>query len=686
MARVTAPVRPAPPAERPRGDRVRWDVIVIVGAVVLVAGVWLGPFLIDASRMPPGPDMAWYTWRSEVLTARPPAELILADGPLRVFGGGYRVGTPLLGALFRSVAGVDRYTVSILLIALRQVLLAAAMGAVAYRIVPRRFAVAAVTVTSGAILLLRPFVGYVDNLLALLFSAAALWFLTRAGREWPARIVVAAAAFLMVFTHPPTAAIFAGVVVASVAVRAVLGGGLRETIRTEGWIAGAVIVGVAAGTLAWVAGIWGPSRGFRDAIHLPPYALTTYRHAAAEQVRGLRLTWMVVPFLAGLTGLAMVLRRRLLDEPLPRTLVVGLAPLAGVLGFLVGFRYPFQRFVTSTVAPIVVVGLGVWFVAAGTAWLGRRMSSVRRGIAVGVGTLAGVAVIGQIWAGGSDAFGNQDPWVPDNLRVNLAAVRTYLEDDPTPRPLVFVVSAGSDRPDRLIWGGVFRGNWSQTRAGLPARAILDTHLYLGSVDQLLRGRPTRTKNRLTNLINRETLREVRPIVRERRPLVVLLRRFNRRMGNFRYLTPSHSVPLGRNVFVLKGPGLAEPESAAVKAAALAATREAASLKGVRSFRPLHAARVTVALGILLLLPGLLLARGLGVRGLPALLGMVPVLSIGVELLVGIALLAVLRRPVTPLMGWAIVAVSVGLGWLLARRAGAPTADERGDGQPPQDHR
>src|SRR5687768_3677161 len=62
-------------------------------AALAVLLAWLVPFIGVPSAVPPGPDVAWYTWRTEVLTAFPPGVLVSMDGPLGVFGGGYRVAT-----------------------------------------------------------------------------------------------------------------------------------------------------------------------------------------------------------------------------------------------------------------------------------------------------------------------------------------------------------------------------------------------------------------------------------------------------------------------------------------------------------------------------------------------------------------------------------------------------------------
>ncbi|HVM11383.1 MAG TPA: hypothetical protein VM638_02745, partial [Actinomycetota bacterium] len=177
MALVDERVARAPSPQAPVARRREWlPTLLVVAAALGAAWVWLGPFILHPERLPPGPDMAWYQWRAELLTAHPPATMVLADGPLHVFGGGYRIVSPVLGALVQQLTGVDEYSVSYALIAGRQVLLGLALGALAYRLRRDAWVFVATVATVTAVLHLRPFVGYVDNVIALTFATGALWF------------------------------------------------------------------------------------------------------------------------------------------------------------------------------------------------------------------------------------------------------------------------------------------------------------------------------------------------------------------------------------------------------------------------------------------------------------------------------------------------------------------------------
>jgi len=109
-----------------------------------------------------------------------------------------------------------------------------------------------------------------------------------------------------------------------------------------------------------------------------------------------------------------------------------------------------------------------------------------------------------------------------------------------------------------------------------------------------------------------------------------------------------------------GPGLVTPSSdtvAAAQAAEEATARAYADHPGVLG-NPLHALRVLLGLGILLVVPGLLASRWFEVEGFWARFALVPGISVALVVLSGIAVVAVTRHPFGVADGWASVALAV----------------------------
>jgi hypothetical protein len=634
-------------------------------AALAVITAWLVSFIGVPSAVPPGPDVAWYTWRSEVLMTFPPGVLVSMDGPLGVFGGGYRVAAPLLGGLLGHVAGMDRYTASIALVAGRQALVALTLGSVAYRFWPDPLLFAVTTLFAGGMLFARPFLGAVDNMFTLLLLAAALWFVGR--RDRPAL----AATFLLVlvafFSHPPVAALFVMALLAAAVLRALFERRIAGAVREDGPVAGAALTAAGLAALLWWVGLWGPGRSFADAFHLAPVPAELFQRAVPGQLLALGPE-RLIPL--GLIGIAVVLaaRRPLAEHALSRMLLAWLLPLLGLLGAVVGLRYPFKRAVTGTLSPIVLASIGTW---APIRALIRSRSIPGPRIARGaLGIAVAVPILALTWQLGLTQYQDLPPWMTPERRAALAAASAYLERRPA--DAVFVAAASPRMAPNRIWGEIWRGDWSLVRAGLSGDQIPRTHLFLGSVEDFLANRPTRSSNPTLDLVSEASLAEIERVLNGRLPVVFLIVDMNLHLENLTYLDPSRSTFLGSNIALLEGPGVAPVDQEAVGAArtaGLVASRDLASSPNPLG-DPLHLARVALGLALLLVLPGALAARWFGVRGLPSALGVIPVFSVAMNVTSGLILLAVLRRPLTPAMGWATVGLATAAGvalLILSRR-------------------
>lgn len=629
-----------------------------LAAAAVAGAAWLAPFVASPGTVPPGGDLAWYSWRSALLTAAPPAAVVTADGPLQVFGGGYRVAVPILGALLRETAGMDGTTVSVLLVAGRQVLVALALGAVAYRWRRDPLLFALVVLFAAGFLFIRPFIGYVDNVLALLLAAAALWF--AAGQGWPARVGVFLAVLLAFFAHPPVAAIAASVLVGAVALRVLLERGIVGALREQGWIAAAAAGGAGAAWVAWRAGVWGPGRRFADAFHVAPYSSEFFLEAVPGQL------WAVgpgrlVPLMAVGVAALVVPWRRFSRAALPKAIVLWLAPLLGLLGFALDLTFPFKRSITATLAPALLAGIGLWALARLVLAVGDRRRAGALA-ALGVVALAAVVLV-PTWRHARVQYRDMRPWAEPELREAMAAASAYLRSQPPGRPTVFV-AAGSPRwSEERIWGEVWRADWSLVRAGLPGDRIPDTHLFFGAAEDLLAGRPTVTGNRMLDLVSRAGWESLGPAVAGREPVVLMMRPLNLHLGNPAFLAPPRAVPLGGELALLQGPGLAsvDPEgAAAAREAALEAGRSLERPPGLLD-RPGRLAGAGIVLALVVVVPGALAAPWFGVRDVPSGLGMVPVVSLCFVLAWGIVVLGVGGRPLTAGVGWVILALAAAIG-------------------------
>ncbi|MGH2681993.1 MAG: hypothetical protein ACRDIX_02025 [Actinomycetota bacterium] len=638
--------------------------LILPLAALAVIAAWLVPFVGISTAVPPGSDVAWYTWRAEVLTAFHPGALVAMDGPLDVFGGGYRVATPLLAALLGEVAGMDRYSVSVVLVAGRQALVALAAGSAAYRFWPDPLLFAITTLFAGGILFARPFLGVVDNMFTLLLLTAAVWFVGR--RDRPAVVAMFLLVLVAFFSHPPVGALFVVALVAAGALRALLERGFGRAMRADGPVAGAAAAAAGVAMVLWWIGVWGPGRTFADAFHVAPVPADLFLRAVPGQILALGPE-RLVPL--GLIGMVVVLaaRRPLARQALPRMLLAWLLPLLGLLGAVVGLRYPFKRAVTGTLSPVLMAAVGTW--ATTRALIRPGLIRGPRVARAALGMAVAVPILALTWRLGLAQYQDLQPWMTPDRRAALAAASAYLEEHPA--DAVFVAAASPRMAPNRIWGEIWRGDWSIVRAGLSARQIPRTHLFLGSVEDFLADRPTVTGNPTLDLVSAASHAEIQRALDGRLPAAFLILDMNLHLENVTGLDPSRVTLLGGDLLLLQGPGVAPPDGGAVQAARAAGLRASRDLASSPTpfADPLHLARVALGLSLLLVLPGALAARWFGVRGLPGALGVIPSLSVAMNVASGLIVLAVSRRPLTLGMGWATVALAAaaGMGALLASR-------------------
>jgi type II secretory pathway pseudopilin PulG len=654
-----------------RGPRLpmRVGLALMLAVTALVVASRAIHYASDPVPLPSNPDTAFYQWRSELLTARPPSALIDFSGPEGEGGSGYRVATPLLGALLRRVAAVDTYTLPALLVVGFNCLLALALGGAAYRYLKDPLLFAAVTLWAGWMLLTPPFIGFLDNVLALLLLAAALSFVNDGRRG---AFMVAGFVFLAFLAHPPAALGFVVAVVSASTLRIVLERSWPATLSAEGSTVAGALGGAGLGYGVWRIGAWGPSSTLGDGLH--PNEIS--QEAFAAQLNDWLVMfdlWRTVPLIAlGALSFVLVDRVRFRTELFPRTAVLWLLPLLGTLGVFTSYGYPYHRFLTTSPAPILLAGVGLWLIIS-VLLAAPRKASFTSATVLGCAAL-GIAIAALVlvppWVSGVRAW-NQASFLGGYLRPVTAAIRAYLgADEKEPPPLVFIASSDQERP----WS-FRRGTSNRLRAGLPGSAITGSYVFVGDVDDFLAGRPS--ENPEIARLSQASFEDMRAGVGSRRPLVLMIRRWN--PGELKDApTRDRLVSIDEDLSVLTGPGLERPNPAAPALAFRAGAETRAVAAGERNGRPGLAHLVRVGLGILLIafLPGALACRYFGRTAVVSFLATAPAISLGLNAFVGFLVLTITREPVTAAIAWVIVAVAnlVGAGLLILGRRSRPIRD------------
>jgi hypothetical protein len=625
-------------------------VLTAIGMTLLLA--W--EFLTDPHHLAITRDPAWYTWRTELLLGSKPSLLISRHGPLSLFSGGYRVTTPVIGALLTRLGGLHPYTFTVLLQVGLPVMTALALGAFAYQ--QRRDGLLAVLTmgASIALFLTVPFTGYLDNLMALFLVATSLSLIQPARDAWGPRTGLALLLFLAMLTHPTTTAMFVLVLLVAAGIQLVASRfDLRGTLRREGPALAAVLVGTALGGAAWKLGLWGPSAAFGDAVDVPPYPKAYFLVRLHQWVSSLQLRFTGPLAIIGLAFLLWeIVRRRPVGEH-GRVTLMWLLPIAGVFGFVVGLTYTFYRFLNASLAPMLLLGLGAWALPAllfkrGGWW---RLAAVPA-------LAASVALLVPMFTSGLHLRAAQSEWLSRRTRVAMAATSAYASYEPG-RPLVFVVHA---QPKLVRVFGLTKQFTDFLQGGLTGEEIARTSVFIGEFTDYLADRPTVTHNPDFDELSRASLADVRTATAGRpAPVVIYLREFNHGLSH--YPQPNEGTRVQDDVVIITGSNVAPESTAATAAARQAANRVAAQLARQPGLfaNGRHVLRAAGVLLLLLVLPGLLAARWFGLRTFPVLLGVVPGLSLAMTAGWAMLLVAVHDGPFGGGVAWTAFGLAVATG-------------------------
>jgi hypothetical protein len=583
--------------------------------------------------------------------------------------GGYRVTTPVAAGFIRRVADVSPLAPTVIFSVGLRVLIPLLLAGFAYRQRRDPLIFHSVALGSASLLPTPPFGGYLDNVLTLAFLAASLYLFVPARTSWPARIGLVFMLLVAAMTHPTAYAIF-GIVVGLVAAVHLVARrfDLASVIRDDGPGLAAVVVSAVVMYAVWKIGIWGQPAALSEAAVPPPADSDFFFTRLGGWVRALRPTFNAPLILIGIIGL-LAAGKRAFDDVLTNFSILWLLPLAGTLGFVAGIAYPYYRFLNHTLAWVLLAGLGIYFL------LRFLVGAIARGGA-GLLALIGVAAIAWVittnFTTGFEQVGWNDveqAWIkPDQLK-EMNALRASLAGQ-TERPVVFVADDETTEAVRVYGFTKLVANVS--RYGVALGQQDRSYVYLGSLESFLADEPTQRDDDFYTELSEDTLDDARAGIERAgvEPIVVVASVFNETGSNAGILPGD----LGHSALDLGGAELRliDADGGFTKVAESGAESSLSSF-----FTPaqdpgwLHVLRVLGGL-LILLVPGFFAVRWmLPDSGVAEGLALVPTVAVALHSFAGIAVLAVLRSPLTGAVAWATtLALSALTAVALAARAGA----------------
>ena len=621
-----------------------------IGLLLLAFG-WT--FLQDPSISAPTRDPAWYTWRSNLIMSDAPG-LVAGDwGPFHMFGGGYRVTVPLYGSILQRVAGIDLYTFSAFMMIGVPALTGLALGAFSWRKHKDPLLFLLVMLSTAALFMTTPYVGYLDNITVLYLLSLTLAFFEPGRTSWGSRVALFLLGIAAAYTHPTTCVIFGMSLMAVFGLRVLtsrfhLGPPLKElgpSLMSVGF-------GMIFGLASWLFSPWGVAGSLADAALPPPYTKEVFLRRLDGWVGSLQ-PMIVVPMVLLAIGWTIYRARRdrQPSDGFGTISAMMLLPFLGVFGFFVA-TYPYYRFMNATMGLFPLAGLGAYVAIK---WLWKRDGAAR--IAGVIASLVIVASFGYVWVSGREAAQWADPdnqWIDQPTRTALEAANAVVVGESGDNPIVFVVDY-QDEYQSYGWSKTFT---NVSRTGLPGDAVKRSMTYFGTLEDFLADRPTQLTDGTYNKMARGFHRELAELRQEYTgpPLVFLVRQFNEGTTNEELLDASGDdlLLLGDDIAVVTGEGLTTPSAASLEAARAAEAEVAAFYAdhpGI--FGNLgHNLWVIVALGLLMVVPGALAARFFDLDDAWLKIALIPGISIVLTLLSGIVVVAVTRSPFGVAHGWA----------------------------------
>src|SRR5262249_15387647 len=152
-----------------------------------------------------------------------------------------------------------------------------------------------------------------------------------------------------------------------------------------------------------------------------------------------------------------------------------------IFGFLAGRSYPYYRFINPTLAPMLLVGTGLWALVWGARRVAKRLGWNREAFAAGAMVVA--LLIAGFWylKPGFHTWNRQTPWIDDPTLVAVTAARAYADAQPG-TPVVFVISP--DPASATAWGAAKQA-MNTTLGGLSGGEIARTFFFVGTPQDLI---------------------------------------------------------------------------------------------------------------------------------------------------------------------------------------------------------
>jgi hypothetical protein len=646
------------PSPIPGARGLRHTAAVLLVAVVLL-GLYGWTFVIHPHHLAPRLDPAYYSWRIETLISDKPSTLLHITGPFGAVGGGYRVAGTVLGGYLRRIAGVSLLKTTVVLVVTQWTMIALLLGGFAYRQRRDTLSFYAVAAGSGSLLLTFPFSGYADNTLCLLFLAAAIWFIPEAADDWGARVGLGLFLVICGFTHPTTLVVFCIALLVMVALRMLLvRSDPKRMITRDGPVLGIAAIAIGVMYLAWKVGVWGVPQSLSEAASPPPKTSAVFLTKTALWIKTMYPLWNGALLVIGVVGAFYILRKRQAGEDLALIAMGWLTPLLGLLGFVFGLTYPYYRFLNSTLAWVLLVGVGAYLTMRWCLEVASRGGAARFAL---VGVLAvAVAIAANFYlkVSASEWTSAHGGWLSVSQQRDLDALRAALSvRDSAGHPVVFVIDLASRDPAKVY--GFAKNTGNVFRYGLPPGELDRSYLYLGSLTRFISHQATPANDPTYARLSRAYLADALAGIHAagKQPILVVAKDFNLSGTNARFLDGTASLPSAQSaeIWSLADGNVTTPQGVVV-------------LHRPPSPPAWHLIRVVAGM-LLLLLPGLVAVRRLIFRpSLIEMLGMIPALSMALLASAGILVLAVARAPFSGAAPWASVALAVGLA-LLAPRAG-----------------